>query len=302
MSGACLIATHKRYGFQRVCRMWRVPRSSLYAQRQTAATRAVGCPTKPGPMGPCSDPVLVDHIRRVLAASPFHGEGDRKVGARLRLQGLRTSKERVRRLMRQHGLQAPQRREPPPDRGGHDGTIITEQPDRMWGTDATTTMTRQEGPAYVFVSVDHCTFECIGLHAAAHGHRFEALEPIRQGVRQHMGGYAAKQAAGLTGRHDHGSVYLSDDFQKELDFLGIESSPSFVRQPQGNGCVERFIGLLKENLLWVHTFATVEELRRALIEFKQRYNQQWLLQRHNYKTPAQVRHEKRRAQYEEEAG
>lgn len=301
MSGACSIATHKRYGLQRVCRIWRVPRSTLYAQRQRGPA-ALGGSTKRGPLGPCSDRVLVDHIRQVLAASPFHGEGYRKVWARLRLQGLRTSKERVRRLMRQHGLQAPQRRGPPPNRVAHDGTIITEQPDRMWGTDATTTITRQDGPAHVFVSVDHCTFECVGLHASARGHRFEALEPIRQGVREYLGGYAAKQAAGLTVRHDHGLVYLSDDFQNELDFLGIESSPSFVRQPQGNGCVERFIGLLKENLLWVHTFATVEELRRALIEFKQRYNQQWLLQRHNYKTPTQVRHEKRRAQYEAAAG
>ena len=103
-------------------------------------------------------------------------------------------------------------------------------------------------------------------------------------------------------RHDHGSVYLSDDFQDELDFLGMESSPSFVREPQGNGCAERFIGLLKENLLWVRTFATIEELRQALVEFKQQYNQHWILQRHGYKTPAQVRQEKREVQYAEAAG
>ena len=36
-----------------------------------------------------------------------------------------------------------------------------------------------EGSAFVFVAVDHCTTECIGLHAAKSGSRFEALEPIR---------------------------------------------------------------------------------------------------------------------------
>ena len=301
MSGACSIATHQRYGLQRVCRIWRVPRSTCYARRRRAA-RAVGSCSKRGPMGPCSDRVLVDHIRHGLAASPFHGEGYRKVWARLRFAGLRTSKERVRRLMRQHDLQAPQRRGPPCGLAGHDGTIIPDQPDVMWGTDATTTQTQKEGPAHVFVSVDHYTFECIGLHASAHGHRFEALEPIRQGVREHLGGYTAQRAVGLKVRHDHGAVYVSDAFQRELDFLGIESSPSFIRQPQGNGCVERFIGILKENLLWVHTFATVEELRQALIEFKQRYNQQWILQRHGYKTPAQVRQEKRTSPYAKAAG
>ncbi len=204
--------------------------------------------------------------------------------------------------MREHGLQAPSRVGHPHGPQAHDGTIITENPDVMWGTDATTTITTEEGQAHVFVSVDHCTFECIGLHAAKKGDRFEALEPIRQGVRDHFGGYTAQIAAGLKIRHDHGSVYLSDDFQDELDFLGMESSPSFVREPQGNGCAERFIGLLKENLLWVRTFATIEELRQALVEFKQQYNQHWILQRHGYKTPAQVRQEKREVQYAEAAG
>jgi hypothetical protein len=53
-----------------------------------------------------SDAALVEAIRRVLTNSPFHGEGYRKVWARLRHAGLRTSKERVRRLMRENGLQA----------------------------------------------------------------------------------------------------------------------------------------------------------------------------------------------------
>jgi len=38
-----------------------------------------------------------------------------------------------------------------------------------------------------------------------------------------------------------------------------------VRAPEGNGCVERAIRTLEEQLLWVKTFDTVEELRRALL-------------------------------------
>ncbi len=52
---------------------------------------------------------------------------------------------------------------------------------------------------------------------------------------------------------------------------------------------ERFIRTLKEQLLWVRTFDTVEELRQALLEFKDRFNRHWLLQRHGYVTPAKVR-------------
>ena len=46
---------------------------------------------------------------------------------------------------------------------------------------------------------------------------------------------------------------------------------------------------LKENLLWVRRFDTLEELRLAPLAFKQTYNQSWIIERHGYKTPAQVR-------------
>ena len=84
-------------------------------------------------------------------------------------------------------------------------------------------------------------------------------------------------------------------FQDELAFLGIESSPALVRAPEGNGIAERFVRLLKENLLWVRTFHTVEELRQALLEFQHTYNNHWIIERHGYKTPAQVRLEQSQA-------
>jgi transposase InsO family protein len=161
--------------------------------------------------------------------------------------------------------------------------------DEVWGTDMTLGWTTDEGQAAIFIAVDHCSFECIGIHASKRATRFEALEPIRQGVRTCFGSYAEKVADGLKLRHDHGSQYMSDAFQEEIRFLGMESSPAFVREPQGNGCAERFIRLLKENLLWVRSFATIEELRQALICFKEEYNTYWILERHGYKTPSQIR-------------
>jgi putative transposase len=82
---------------------------------------------------------------------------------------------------------------------------------------------------------------------------------------------------------------MSDAFQKELEFLGIESSPAFVRAPEGNGCAERSIRTLKENLLWVRTFATIEGLRQALLTFRETYNATWLIERHGFITPQAFR-------------
>lgn len=287
MSQTHSISEHRRYGIQRVCRVWQLPRSTVYAQRQTPVTSV--STARPGPKPIYSDEALATQIEQVLDDSPFHGEGYRKVWARLRHKGVRTSKERVRRIMREHGWQAPHRPQPARQRP-HTGTITTAEPDTMWGTDMTVTVTTGEGRANVFVAVDHCTAECVGIHASRSASRFEALEPIRQGVRECLGGFAEGVACGLSLRHDHGSNYMADDFQNEIKWLGIEPSPSFVRQPQGNGIAEPFIRTLKENLLWVRHFATIEELRQALIAFRHRYNTEWLIERHGYRTPAAYRH------------
>ena len=124
MSGAQSISTRRASGVQRVCRVWHRGRSSVYARRQ--ATRSPARCRRRGPIGAAPDDVLVAHLRRVLEASPFHGEGYRKAWAKLRVAGMRTSKERVRRLMREHDLQAPPRAGHAHGPTAHDGTITTE--------------------------------------------------------------------------------------------------------------------------------------------------------------------------------
>jgi putative transposase len=285
MSRQVSTSANRPYGVLWVTRVWGTSRATLYRHRRCDET---GPRHRPGPLGPMPDEALVEAIRALLAASPFHGEGYRKIWARLRFAGVRTSKRRVLRLTREHGLQAPGRVGRPHGPRAHDGTIRTERVDEMWGTDLTSTMTG-EGQASIFVTVDHCSTECVGIHAARRATRFEALEPLRQGLRACFGGFAAGIATGLKLRHDHGSQFVADDYQRELDFLGIESSPAFVREPEGNGCVERFIRTLKENLLWVRRFATIDELRQALHAFKDIYNRTWIVERHGYQTPAAVR-------------
>ena len=237
MSRAVSPVSGRPYGLAAVCRAWRLARSTVYRHREPPRAAA---PRRPGPVGPMPDADLLEAIRAVLAASPFHGEGHRKVWARLRFAGVRTSKRRVLRLMREADLLAPSRTGAPRGPRSHDGTIVPETVDTIWGTDLTTTLTG-EGQVAVFVAVDHCSAECVGVHAALRATRFEALEPLRQGVRHHFSGFGKGIAHGLALRHDHGSQYMAHDFQKELRFLGIESSPAFVRAPASAGsCRPRF--------------------------------------------------------------
>ena len=288
MSQAVSPSAGVRYGLVRVTRIWRLARSTVYARREAKAeTSAL---KKRGPKGVRSDAALLASIRKVLDSSEWVGEGYRKVWARLRVQGVRTSARRVLRLMREANLLAPTRMGNAHGPKAHDGTIIPDRADVYWGTDQTSTLTG-EGNATIFFVVDHFTAECLGIHAARRGTRFEALEPLHQAVREALGSYreGVAEGLGLQMRHDHGSQFLSDVYQHDLRFLGIQSSPAFVREPEGNGCAERFVRTLKEQLLWLRPFETIEELCTALQEFKVRYNNGWIVGRHGYRTPAAVR-------------
>ena len=152
MSRRASPSTSRTYGIERVARLWRVSRATLYRHRRSSG----GERRRPGPEGAMSDEALVEAIRKLLRDSPFHGEGHRKLWARLRFAGVRTSRRRVLRLTREHGLLAHQRAGRPHGPRAHDGTITTERVDLMWGADLTSVMTG-EGQAAVFVTVDHCS-------------------------------------------------------------------------------------------------------------------------------------------------
>ena len=165
---------------------------------------------------------------------------------------------RVRHIMKQSGLlvsQRPVQRDAHP----HTGTIVTDR-------------------------VDYCLGEFVGTDASSGCSRWEALEPVRQGVTWHSGDIGRGVARGLTLRHDHGRRLPERDQILRYD--------QFARLPasaRGNGVAERAIRTLKEQRLRVRHFATVEELRQTLAAFSERYNASWLRQRHGHKTPNQIR-------------
>lgn len=280
--------TGRRYPLSLVCGVWRVPRSTVYARRGPAG-RSAWTSQKRGPRTALSDAEVVTAIRAVLKASPFHTEGHRKVRARLRPCGIYVGKQRVLRLMREHRLLAPTRRRREHGDRAHAGTIITERPDELWGTDATKFWTRQEGWCWFFGAIDHCVEDIVGWHVAKRGDRWAALEPIRQGVRRIHGQYVPQIALGLGLRMDWGPQYTAHQFLGELRWLGIRPSPSYVGEPECNGIMERWIRTLKEECLYLHDFQTLEEARQVIGEFIERYNQEWLLERHGHRTPTDVR-------------
>jgi transposase InsO family protein len=236
------------------------------------------------------DPELLRAIGRGIAASPFVGEGHKKLTARLRLRGICASRQRVLRPMREYGLLAPTPRVRRRSRRLHDGRITTDTPDELWATDPTEAWTRLAGRCAVFAIVDHCTGEA-WVDAAPRMDRWAAADLLREAVLDRFGSVEAGAAAGLKLRHDGGSCFRSGHYQAELDHLGLERSPAFVYEPETNGVVEKFLQTLKEQVLWIERFDTLEQLRARVRQFACDFNEHWLLERHGYRSPRHARAE-----------
>jgi transposase InsO family protein len=285
VSAATSPATGRTYGVERTCAVFSIPRSTFYARQEGRDVP----PARRGPKTKITDAELLEAIRHDLARTPFRGEGHRKVHARLRvLDAIRVARKRVLRVMREARLLSPHR-VPQGDRHAHKGVITTDAPNVMWGTDGARVLTVEDGYVWLFVAVEHWNFECMGWHVVKHGDRIAALEPVAQGVKRVFGSVGPDAARGLSVRMDHGPQYISDHFLAQLGFWGIAPSFAFVEEPQTNGVAERFIGIVREQVLNGRIFRNIDEVRRAMAEFVERFNGHWMLEKLKFVSPTAAR-------------
>ncbi len=275
---------NKPYGLKRVCEVWDLSRSTFYRDKehdcQTTSAR--------GPKPIISEKELLGKIQEDIKLSPFKGEGHRKVHIRLKKQGAKVGRNRVLRVMKENHLLSPHRvlYKPP---NPHDGTIITNSPNIMWGSDGTKVRTINDGWVWIFSAAEHWNTECVGWHVCKTGDRFAALEPIEQAVKGVYGSLAKGVAAGVKLRIDNGSQYTSDYFLQQIAYWGIEVSFGLVRQPETNGVSERFHRTLKEQVIDGRMFRNVDEVRETVKQFISLYNEQWLVAKLNYQSPLEAR-------------
>ena len=226
MSQAVSPSVDRVYGLARVARRWNVSRATVYRHQRAP----VVAKRRPGPVGPCDDATLLEHIRKAITESRFTGEGYRKIWARLRFAGIRTSPGRVRRLMGENGLLAPHRVSKRPEntarrhhhhRGRERPVGHRHDPDRHPERGRGARLRRRRS---------------LQQRMRRHPRRQERppLPPWNRSARV----CARSSAIGkdvAAGPHaparPRTELHMSDDFQDEIAFFGLEASPSFV------GCV-----------------------------------------------------------------
>jgi transposase InsO family protein len=291
MAQATSPTTGQPYGVKHVCQVWEVPRSSFYAAQAPKPRSAVPAAfqARRGPKPAISDEALLAAIKLDLKTSPWTGEGHRKVWARLRLRnGIRVSRKRLLRVMRENALLSPHRacRK---DEDSHQRQIITTAPNVMWAIDATQITTVQDGKVWLFGVAEHWNAELLGWHVTKRGTRFEATQALSMAVRQQFGHLSAGAARGLALRHDHGSNFMAEHFQKQARFWGISPSFAFIGEPETNGVIERLFRTLKEQIVHGRIFQTIDEVRDAVRDFVARYNAEWLIEKNGFRSPNDAR-------------
>ena len=268
MSATTSAATGRCFGIQRVCQVWERSRSALYARRARAHHRLGAGPARRGPPPRQSDAQLLAAIRTDLARSPPR---------RRPSQGPRTASDPGRDPRRPHAGAARHAgaRTALPARGRqgaaktHDGRVITQAPNVMWGTDGVRVFTLDDGWGWIFAQSNTGTRSawggtCAKSEAASrHSIRLRGLERL-------YGSLDADVARGLALRMDHGSQPVRP-LPQANPVLGDPPQLGFVEEPETNGVAERWNRTLKEQAIHGRIFQNLEAVRAAVADFVVRY-------------------------------
>jgi putative transposase len=188
----------------------------------------------------------------------------------LQQQGLRTSRRRVCRLMRQHALRgvAPHALRPQTTDSRHDHPIAPNLmaaapaptgPNQIWVSDITYVRT-DTGWLYVAAVLDRWSRRLLGLAMAEHLETSLVAAALAQAVR------GRRPAAGCLLHSDRGSQYASAAYRVCVSRAGLVASMSRAGNCYDNAAMESFWGKLKSELVHRRKFASPAEARTAIFE------------------------------------
>jgi putative transposase len=236
-----------------------------------------------------SDEAVLVHIKAAYAASK--GEyGWPRVWKELLCRGVRVGKDRIRKLMKLHGIKArAKRRYVVTTDSAHnlpvaanllDRHFEAEQPDTVWTSDITY-VTTEEGWLYLAAVMDLHSRQVVGWSMQPHMHASLVLDALR------MAWFRRRPDAGLIVHSDQGSQYCSHEFQAALTGYGMRSSMSRRGNCWDNAPTESLWGSLKVGRLHGRKFETRRQAMDEVIDWLTFYNHRRLHSTLGYLSPMQ---------------
>ena len=250
-----------RFGVEPTCRTLGVSASAYYqrAGGQRSA-RAV------------ADEWLLGRIEELHAAN-YHAYGYRRTWLALKREGVRVGRDRVKRLMRQHGIQGAKRRGKPwrttrPDLAARRRPDLVQRdfsatgPDRLWVADLSY-LRCWEGLVFFAFVIDAFSRRVVGWQLAAHMRTTLVLDALRMALGQRA--FGADVA--LVHHSDRGSQYTSIDYTQTLTDYGVLASVGSVGDAYDNALAESFVDSFKTELIADRVWRTRSQLELAIVEY-----------------------------------
>ena len=264
------------------CEVLGVSTSGYHEHRR----RALG---RPRPGARIGNDALLVHIRAVHAES--RGEyGWPRVWKQLLAQGIRVGKERVRKLMKQHGIRARGKRKFKATTDSNHSLPVAPNllernfsptaPNTVWTSNVTYIAT-DEGWLYLTVILDLFSREVVGWSMRPHMRQELVVDALR------MAWFRRRPAPGLIMHSDRGSQYCGKDFTRALKSYGMRASMSRKGDWWDNAPTESFWGSLKVGRLHGMRFPTRRAAMDEIIDWMTFYNHRRLHSTLGYLSPMQ---------------
>jgi transposase InsO family protein len=239
-----------------------------------------------------SDEALLVHIRAAYAENRG-AYGWPRIWRQLRAQGIRVGKQRVQRLMQQHGIRARGKRRfrIATTDSRHDLPIAPNllnrnftpaAPNQAWAGDVTYIRT-EEGWLFLAVVIDLFSRRAVGWSMQPDMRRDLVIDALQMAWL----GRSPNRMTGPIFHSDRGSQYASDDFNKVLKEYAITPSMSRKGNCWDNACSETLFGSLKVERLHGRRFETMRQAKDETIAWLLWYNRTRMHSTLNYVSPAQ---------------
>ena len=215
----------------------------------------------------------------VAVANDNPTDGYRMVAALVRRRlGKAVNRKRVLRVMRAHRLIQRRRRQP---RRPRPGFFRVERPDQLWHL--TAVWVAEHGWCYLMAAIDCCTREIVAWQLEVRCRAREAIALVERAVHEWQ-----IEPGSLTLGTDNGSAFTARTFMAALARLGVAHRRGGYRDPESQAFIESWFGKLKEREVWREDYETLEQARRGIGRYVDRYHDR----PHSsldYRTPREVR-------------